>query len=206
MNPAVSLEARDALKGLRTPDGFQGLRTMVHEALHSTSPLVRDSLQDYMFESTRVLEEGIVEHRARRVATSAWFDRDDYRTLPGPYLSKLTAGAYHDWVRGIDWVADHLGEGAVERIWQANTGAGRVAAASAALRGWVLSRLEAIGLTAAEAGRVSAHFGDDLWTLLLTNTVEALAPASQLRIDALEGLVDPLQAKAYFRRVYGVHF
>ena len=206
MNPAVSLEARDALKGLRTPDGFQGLRTMVHEVLHSTSPLVRDNLQNYLLESTRVLEEGIVEHRARRVATSAWFDRDDYRTLPPAFLSRLTAGAYHDWVRGIDWVADHLGEATVEKIWQANSGAGRLAEASGALRGWLGDRLEAIGLTAAEAQRVGAHFGDDLWTLLLTNTVDPLAARSSLRIDALDGLVDARQAKTYFSRVYGVRF
>ena len=145
-NSAVSrmignLDLEDALHW--TPDDVRAFRIMVHERIHVNSPMrlhpdgISKAVAHYVNEAGRIMEEAIVEYKARQV--TAMFMRGP----EGNWYAMGAQGSYGREVTGLRIFIREFGEDAMEEIWRGTTLEERLAAAAPRIRERFRERIRA---------------------------------------------------------------
>jgi hypothetical protein len=162
----------------RTPETFGAFTTLVHELLHSASPLLRHqpaALPYVQSAGWAFWEEGLAAWRAQKIAGQLWFG--------GQVPPAMQTGwrSYQDAVSRMLWLEHTFGESALEQIWQQATTRQRIAVANDYLRSWLRTVLLENGMLEDEADALFTALGERLWELLERNyhlLLPQMAPAA----------------------------
>lgn len=118
------------LRGERGPSEYGAIRTVIHEALHTVSPLAPG---EYTMPYGREIEEAVVERQAREMTAKGWPGQ-----LPDGWRSQQS---YEDYVESLDEL-ERVVPGTVDKVWADPTALGRAEKVAEAVHQWV--RVEAI--------------------------------------------------------------
>jgi len=145
-------------QGDRDVRAVNALRTLVHEYIHSTSPMLRAGK---MGEWWPFVEEGIVESRAHAATLRFLYGSGE---VPEAVLRSFTS--YTTEVKALGWVEKQFGKDFIEQLWATPESTGRTKLLSAKVRGWLEDVLPKRGFTVRETNAVLSDLGDDAWHIL----------------------------------------
>lgn len=168
-------------QGDRAPRTVDAVRTLVHEYLHSTSPMLRARKMEGWW---AFLEEGMVEQRARAATLQFMF--------PQGKALRYTFTSYTTEVEAVEWLQKTFGRELVDQLWGLDSAAARTKLLNTKMREWLLPQLRKQGLTVREAQSIATELGDDAWHILRTGDQEFIP---RIKAKAL---------RAHFKAQYGV--
>jgi hypothetical protein len=150
----------------RSPDTLAAFTTLVHELVHSASPLFDHEpsmLAQVQTAGWAFWEEGLAAWFAQEFAGWLWFGGSTPAEMQGSWQS------YQDEVDRMQWLARTMSPDVLMEIWQEPTTQERLVVANDYVRQWLHATLLQNGMVENEARALTAALGERLWEIVQRN-------------------------------------
>jgi hypothetical protein len=150
----------------RSSDALVAFTTLVHELVHSASPVLDHEPGMLALAQTAgwaFWEEGLAAWYAQQFVGRLWLRSGAPPILPAAWRS------YQDEVARMEWLARTVGPEVLSKSWQQSTTRGRIATANQHIRSWLRATLVQNGMVESEADALIADLRERPWEVVQRN-------------------------------------